>query len=107
MSKVFEDLDKPGIAAAELSPLFPFSQTPNSSPASELHSKKKPGRPKKTDKDEQLVATKVTYVTDRVKSVLKQIQAFKELESGVRPTESNLIEAALILYSKNNKLNIK
>ena len=78
-------------------------------PSTQQPPKRKPGRPKKDQAHNQNnpdSATQVSYVTKSVKSMLKRIQACQVINSGSADTESRIIESALQLYVKHNKLNI-
>lgn len=71
--------------------------------------KGRPGRPKKAqapEHNEKDSARGVSYVSRYVKLLLKRIQACQVINSGNADTESRIIESALLLYIKHNKLNI-
>lgn len=97
-SSILSDLKLKGTSAAEVS-----SESSGTVPR-----KRKSGRPKRGDVPEinRDVAKQVSYVTMEVKTTVKRIQAARLLETGVHATESDIIREALLLYVKQNKLDI-
>ena len=110
MSDLFEDIIKKGPSAASVSTTESDNPDAVATPlAMQKEPKGRPGRPKKAptpEHNDKFSATRVCYVTTNVKILLKRIQASQVINNGNADTESRIIESALQLYVKHNKLGI-